>query len=253
MVEKKTSVKPLGENSSSDIDVLQTYFNQLLDAVPDLDSDSGSDSGSDSQSTAELRISSAPNEVIDQQFIKDPGEMTTEVDAESIDQTLSLSPTDTAAPEISDWRQEKKIQCLLFTVAGLKLAIPLSLLGGVSLVDPNDVRPLFGQIAWSLGVYTDKKQTLRVVDTARLMMPERGVDLSQTGFSHLIQLNQSTWALACDSVTETLNLTQESIKWRARDGARPWLAGTVISEMCALLDVDKLIQLAEASRHSKNL
>jgi len=40
-----------------------------------------------------------------------------------------------------------------------------------------------------------------------------------------------------------LRLDPNEIKWRSNRGQRPWLAGTVIEHMCALLDVSELAEL----------
>jgi len=41
---------------------------------------------------------------------------------------------------------------------------------------------------------------------------------------------------------------EQSIKWRGEGSKRPWLAGTVIAEMCALIDVPGLLSLLEENR-----
>lgn len=144
-----------------------------------------------------------------------------------------------------DWNSSRGVDCLIFKVAGLKLAIPLPLLGGVYTVN-NKVTPLFGQAKWSLGVWQSEDQKLTVVDSAQLIMPERGVSLQEEGYQYLIQLDRAPWALACQEICDTRDLVSESIKWRGDTSKRPWLAGTVISEMCALIDVPGLLSLLES-------
>jgi purine-binding chemotaxis protein CheW len=150
------------------------------------------------------------------------------------------------APQLN-WDSSQGVDCLIFKVAGLKLAIPLPLLGGVYTVD-DKVTPLFGQAKWSLGVWQAEGQKLTVVDSAQLIMPERQVSLQEEGYSYLIQLDRAPWALACQEICDTRDLVSESIKWRGDTSKRPWLAGTVISEMCALIDVPGLLSLLETQR-----
>lgn len=149
--------------------------------------------------------------------------------------------------EALDWRSSQGIECLIFKVAGLKLAIPLPLLGGVYPVTEK-VTPLFGQAAWSLGVWQGDDVKLTIIDSAVLIMPERGVQLRETGYQFFIQLDRSPWALACQEICDTVTLGYDSVKWRGENSKRPWLAGTVIDEMCALLDVPGIQQLLEAQR-----
>lgn len=157
------------------------------------------------------------------------------------------SEATTSAVKQLDWDSSQGVDCLIFKVAGLKLAIPLPLLGGVYTVD-NKVTPLFGQAKWSLGVWQAEGQKLTVVDSAQLIMPERGVSLQDAGYNYLIQLDRAPWALACQEICDTRDLVSGSIKWRGDTSKRPWLAGTVISEMCALVDVPGLLSLLESQR-----
>lgn len=146
-----------------------------------------------------------------------------------------------------NWRDTQGVECLIFKVAGLKLAIPLSLLGGVFPVT-DKVTPLFGQASWSLGVWSGEDIKLTIIDSAQLMMPERNVNLRDSGYDFFIQLDRSPWALACQEICDTVTLGYNSIKWRGDSSKRPWLAGTVIDEMCALVDVPQILELLEAQR-----
>lgn len=146
-----------------------------------------------------------------------------------------------------NWRDTQGVECLIFKVAGLKLAIPLSLLGGVFPVTEK-VTPLFGQASWSLGIWAGEEMKLTIIDSAQLMMPERNVSLAESGYDFFIQLDRSPWALACQEICDTVTLRHDSIKWRGDASKRPWLAGTVIDEMCALVDVPQILNLLEAQR-----
>ncbi|MCT7357436.1 chemotaxis protein CheW [Thalassolituus pacificus] len=157
---------------------------------------------------------------------------------------LTLSTVKTAS---LNWQSSQGIDCLIFKVAGLKLAIPLPLLGGVHNVT-DKVTPLFGQASWSLGVWQGDKSKLTIIDSAQLIMPERKISLNDDGYSFFIQLDRSPWALACQEICDTVTLVHDSIKWRGEGSKRPWLAGTVISEMCALLDVPGVLKLLEENR-----
>ena len=139
------------------------------------------------------------------------------------------------------------VECLVFSVCGLKLAVPLLFLGGVHEVAKGDVRPLVGQPIWYLGMMHTEEHNLQVVDTAKLIMPERKQHLSEQGFKYLIQLEKTPWAIACQSIDDTVRLDASEIKWRGERGKRTWLAGTVIEKMCALIDVNGLLQYVDQS------
>jgi purine-binding chemotaxis protein CheW len=56
-------------------------------------------------------------------------------------------------------------------------------------------------------------------------------------------LNKSGWGLSAENLIDTVTLKQEEVKWIDSSSKRPWLAGLVKDKMCALLDIDSLIQL----------
>ena len=168
------------------------------------------------------------------------------VPADSADSDMTAATAVSGGP---DWRAVQGVECLIFKVAGLKLAIPLAVLGGVY-NRSEQITPLFGQASWSLGVWQSDEQKLTIVDSAALIMPERGISMAEQGYDFVIQLDRSPWALACQEICDTMTLTQESIKWRGDCSKRPWLAGTVISEMCALIDVTNLLEMLEQNTRS---
>lgn len=172
-----------------------------------------------------------------------------EVEALALKQATNNIPPKTPLAALN-WGSAQGVECLIFKVAGLKLAIPLPLLGGVFPVTEK-ITPLIGQHAWSLGVWQGEDGKLTIIDSARLIMPERNVNLSDSGYSFFIQLDRSPWALACQEICDTVTLKMDSIKWRGDTSKRPWLAGTVIAEMCALVDVPGVLALLEEHRLSK--
>lgn len=148
------------------------------------------------------------------------------------------------------WAQEG-FECLIFRVAGLQLAVPLVLLGQVHRMD-CDLTPLVGRPDWFLGLLTVGRNNIRVVDTARWVMPERYREGVRENYQFVIQLGDSSWGLACDQVAQSFRVQPDEVKWRSERSRRQWLAGTIKKEMCALLDVSRLAQLlaeAESGRH----
>ena len=139
------------------------------------------------------------------------------------------------------------VECLIFSVCGLKLAVPLLFLGGVHEVEKDDVKPLMGQPKWYLGVLPTDESNLQVIDTSNFIMPEKEQNLSELGYKYLIQLEKTPWAIACQSIDDTVRLEASEIKWRGDRGKRAWLAGTVIEKMCALVDVSGLLKRVESS------
>lgn len=149
------------------------------------------------------------------------------------------------------WAAEA-FECLLFDVAGLTLAVPLVCLGSIYSLAGQELTPLFGQPEWFLGILPSQAGNLKVLDTARWVMPDRYRDDFRQGLQYVISVQGYEWGLAVHQVSRSLRLDPNEIKWRSHRGQRPWLAGTVIEHMCALLDVSELAELI-ASGGAKHL
>ncbi|KPG90256.1 chemotaxis protein CheW [Pseudomonas sp. RIT-PI-q] len=168
---------------------------------------------------------------------------------------VHLPPSNTPPPVDTDGRPSwaaEPFECLLFDVAGLTLAVPLVCLGSIYSLAGQELTPLFGQPEWFLGILPSQAGNLKVLDTARWVMPDRYRDDFRQGLQYVISVQGYEWGLAVHQVSRSLRLDPNEIKWRSHRGQRPWLAGTVIEHMCALLDVSALAELI-ASGGAKHL
>lgn len=132
-------------------------------------------------------------------------------------------------------------------MAGLTLAVPLAKLNGVTPLDCDTVTPMPGHSALFLGLVERHGKRVKVVDTAQVVLPPDrlaglGDDLSER-VSHVVLIGEGNWGLAASGIGEVVSLAPDEVKWRGSQGKRPWLAGTVLAHMCALLDVDAFITL----------
>jgi len=147
------------------------------------------------------------------------------------------------------WAQEC-FECLLFSVAGLQLAVPLVSLGGVYKIEKH-FTPLIGRASWFMGLYRHEERNIRVIDTAKVVMPDRASKATEEGYQYIIRLGGNNWGMACDSVQEAIRLEPSEVKWRTERSKRAWLAGTVIKHMCALLDAETLSEILKMEAISK--
>ena len=154
----------------------------------------------------------------------------------------SITPPPVTGDDRPAWAAEP-FECLLFDVAGLTLAVPLVCLGSIYSLEGQELTPLFGQPEWFLGILPSQAGNLKVLDTARWVMPDRYRDDFRQGLQYVISVQGYEWGLAVHQVSRSLRLDPNEIKWRSHRGQRPWLAGTVIEHMCALLDVAELAEL----------
>ncbi|MGP0174885.1 chemotaxis protein CheW [Pseudomonas sp. NCHU5208] len=159
--------------------------------------------------------------------------------------TQGEAPTPPLGPSLDGrpaWAEEP-FECLLFDVAGLTLAVPLVCLGSIYPLEGQELTPLFGQPDWFLGLLPGQSGNLKVLDTARWVMPDRYRDDFREGLQYVISVGGYEWGLAVHQVSRSIRLDPSEVKWRSQRTQRPWLAGTVIEQMCALLDVEALAEL----------
>lgn len=138
--------------------------------------------------------------------------------------------------------RDKSFQAMFFDVAGLTIAVPLVELGGIHNVDK--ITNLMGKPKWFEGVMLHREEKINVVDTALWVMPEKyNAELRKSiNYQYVIMLSDSSWGLQAENLVDTVTLKPEDVKW-VSSAKRPWLAGLVKDRMCALLEVESLIQL----------
>lgn len=135
-----------------------------------------------------------------------------------------------------DWAQPS-FQALLFQVGALNLAVPLIKLHSVVPWPEQGVTPMPNQPHWCLGLLRYRDRNVRIVDTARLVLPP-DKRREPVPARHILVVGDGRWGLTCSSIGEVLRLEPEEVKWRTAAGRRPWLAGTVVDHLCALLDTE---------------
>ncbi|WP_101760491.1 chemotaxis protein CheW [Oceanicoccus sp. KOV_DT_Chl] len=133
---------------------------------------------------------------------------------------------------------------------GLTLAVPLVELGTIIPMQEK-LTFIFGQIDWMMGLLPVKNGNLRIINTAKVVMPERYAEHMADNFAYAISINDMDWALAVDSVSNAITLEPEDVRWRTERSKRPWLAGTVVEHMCSLVDVSQLAAMFEEANNNK--
>lgn len=169
--------------------------------------------------------------------------------AEQIEDSTAIVTTSATAeaPAQSVWLENGRpewgqgpFECLMFKVGGLTLSVPLVELGSIHPIGDGDLTPIFGQVEWFMGLTAVNGVNIRTVDTAKVVMPERYQEAMKDDYHYIISIADVDWGLAVDSVSESITLHPDDIRWRGTRSQRPWLAGTVVEHMCALLDVAAL-------------
>jgi purine-binding chemotaxis protein CheW len=139
------------------------------------------------------------------------------------------------------WAQDT-FDILVVNVQGINLALPLTTLDAIHPIE-NNLTPLFGQAEWFMGLQKILTGHVKVIDTARYIMPERYKKGRQDQLSYSVAINGSGWSLAVDEIHQPQLTYPEDIRWRVNRDKRPWVAGTVTEHMCILLDIPVLVDL----------
>lgn len=167
----------------------------------------------------------------------------TKVEAQPEPERVEVTQSAVPEPEKQPAWAEGPFECLLFDVAGLTLAVPLISLGSIYPLEIDDVTPIFAQPEWFVGIMPTPIGNIKVLDTARWVMPERYNETLRDHFKFVISIDGFDWGLAVNQVRNAIRLSPEDVKWRTQRTQRAWLAGTVIEHMCALLDVKMLAHM----------
>jgi purine-binding chemotaxis protein CheW len=141
-----------------------------------------------------------------------------------------------------------EFQVLFFLVKGIRFAVPLVNLGGIFQCDK--VTPLFGKPDWFQGIADIRGRKMNVVDTLKWVKSDAP---QSEKYEYMISLDKTLWSIGCDVLEGNRILNKENITWRQTAGNRPWLAGIVKKEMCALLHVKALIKMFENGVNLKDL
>ncbi len=145
-----------------------------------------------------------------------------------------------------------QFQSLLFTAGGLKLSIPLIRSNGILAWNSVDLTPMPGHRVWFLGVVSHHGKFVKVIDVFNFVTPANyKVKPAKDRLQNIVLIDDANWGLACDSIAGTLTLSQESVRWRTANSKRPWLSGTIIDQMCALLDPDEFVRLLSKSQRNE--
>lgn len=199
---------------------LKVYFDALLQDMSGFESISAPGNGFENEEILEKHHMPEPVE-------KTPG------------QAVSSLIVPQQAKTLPDWATAS-FQGLLFSVNGLKLAVPLIKLH--SIVNWTDtIKPIPGYASWFMGLLSYRGENVKVIDIAKLMAVDGAESAVRAGVlpKKVLLINDGTWGFTCDDISQIITLYPDQIQWRIDRTRRTWLLGTIIDSMCSLLDVDQ--------------
>lgn len=179
---------------------------------------------------------------------------TDSVTVKDTEKTVEILPglSEAQRRAFSEWKNiepGREFQTLFFTVGGVRFAVPLVDLG--SIFECQKTTFIFGQPQWFMGMTDIRGKKINIVDTLRFVKEDYAG--REEPYPYIITLGTSRWAITCDVLEGNRTIQNEAVKWRQSAGNRPWLAGIVKKEMCALLHVETLVQLFESGFNPRSL
>lgn len=158
--------------------------------------------------------------------------------------TNSIDISNVVDEGVYENRPQVPFACQVITVAGIKLALPLSSFTQVFpwpevLKPTNSKNYIAGHIQHGACVFD-------IVDLSGLIMDRPITELvedDESSYSHVILLQDGSTCLPCDETLEVVTVNPDKVCWRTSNSKRAWLAGTIKDEQLALLDADKIMRL----------
>ncbi len=212
---------------------LDAYLSRLLDEMPESDED-------DFKST-EIRAEFATK------LIQTPVRPATKIKHQTqiTQQPLAVFKAPAKLHPLSvmpDWAQHE-FQALFFKLEHLILATPLTELSRAIKIDQKPGK-IPGQPGWFIGLLDEQDSRVGVLDTGQLIFGKsRGGarDLETNPFKSILITQDKRWGLACDEILSIGKVKPEKVRWRTSRQKKPWLIGTVIEELTAIIDLQELI------------
>lgn len=160
----------------------------------------------------------------------------------TMEDLVNSQQPDLPLTSIDEFREHlpESFQTLIFYVGKLQLAMPLHLLGGI-VKKVDEPTPIFGSPPWFTGLLQTNTGSLQVIDTGMYLFNERYTPDLKDGYQYIIRIGESPWGLLVTELCTTKVLAHDEIRWFPNENGRPWIAGIVKEEKCALLNAPALM------------
>jgi purine-binding chemotaxis protein CheW len=227
-----TSAKPPQKIVKQSL-ALDSYLNTLLEQMPEADRDEDEPKTNKAKPVETVLVQPKATVIVRQAEITPVKSDLTVFEEPAKVLPLSVMP---------DWAHQE-FQALFFKVEHLILASPLTELSRTIKIERKPGK-IPGQPSWFMGLLDDNDSRIGVLDTGQLLFGKlRGSqrDLEANPFKSILVTRDKRWGLACDEILSIGRLRPEKVRWRTDRKKRPWLIGTVIEELTAIIDLQELV------------
>lgn len=217
---------------------LDSYLRTLLEDVPEADSPAVQ-AKTVVHSVAPPRSQLETDSIVKAAVVdKKPAVFSPATDVVNLEKPTKLQ----ALSIMPEWSQQE-FSALFFKVDKLILATPLTELLRTIKIEQSPTK-IPGQPDWFLGLLDEHDARIGVLDTGQLILGKtRGGkrDLQANPFKRILITRDKRWGLACDEILAIGKVSPEKVRWRTQRQKRPWLIGTAIEELTAIVDVRQLV------------
>jgi len=221
---------------------LDVYLQTLLDEVPEAEDDAVAETVEAARLVAREALSTAPESV--PVVVSSP-----DVAVKTLVRTRQAKLVEPENPVklqalsvMPDWAQYE-FQALFFKVDQLILATPLIELSRTIKIDRKPSK-IPGQPSWFMGLLDEHDDRIGVLDTCQLIFGKnRSQQRNQEDypFKRILITQDKKWGLACDEILSIGKVKPDGVRWRTARQKKPWLIGTIIDELTAIIDVKQLV------------
>lgn len=207
---------------------LDSYLKLLLDDIPD---DISTDSVEQEQILSEVPIKK--NQVTEE---------VTKLDAELYKSKQQPEKALNPLSTMPEWSQHE-FQALFFKLDNLILATPLTELLRTIKIEKK-LTSIPGQPSWFMGLLDTNERSVGILDTGQLIFGKtigQQRDREKQPFESILISNDGKWGLVCDEILSIGKVEPEKVRWRTSRSKRPWLIGTAIEELTAIVDINQLL------------
>ena len=206
------------ETAAETVTETETAAETVTETAEETQTETAAETETETQAETETAVASETGELVSEKHLAGVRE-----EQEAAAEAAAASSVKAEEPEWNNIRYEGERQCLFFTAGGIKLAVRLADLGGIS--NMAQITRMPGP-AWYLGMMPVRDRKFRIVDTVKWMVPESDQS-ALAPYRYVIHLGSSGWAIGCHELLSSEKVDGESVKWRETPGQRPWLAGSV--------------------------
>ncbi len=142
------------------------------------------------------------------------------------------------------------LQCLMFSVAGAQLSIPLINMGSV-LPWGERLTLLPDSPDWFLGIFQHRDINVKVADTAKIIQIGKNIE-PHSNSGHILVFGDDNWAITCDGLGDVIKLNEDDVKW-SKQGSKGLSLGTIKQSLAILLDPEKILKQLNVHDEKRNI